>query len=261
MTTRTDRTPDHVEKWLYGCLPGSTVQFRSAENLKSHAEREVWDCSFGLEGSETRSILSIFKPGSRVDVNTSLPPEQAAAKCALAMTELPAFGIPTPSVLGRATVGDQAALLTRKIPRIPWQPDSRIEAARILARIHNLPESNLSESLRHLARISDPREYRTTGAESPAPDAKTLVHGDYFSANIVPTDGGVRIVDWETFGWGDPMWDLGFLIGADRNIPENEAAAVIAEYEQNAPVNRDHLAWHRNRWAEYNAIRRHDPSS
>jgi thiamine kinase-like enzyme len=88
-----------------------------------------------------------------------------------------------------------------------------------------------------------------------------LVHGDNISSNIVPADGGVRIVDWETFGRGDPMWDLGFLVGADSTIMEGEAEAEIAEYQRNAPANRDHPAWHRNRWAEFKAIRRHDPGS
>jgi hypothetical protein len=87
-------------------------------------------------------MLSLCKPGSLIDVNTSMPPEQTAAKCAP----------------GRATVGDQAALLTRKIPLVPWRLGSRIEAARILARIHMQSEGELSEHVRHLARIPDPRE-------------------------------------------------------------------------------------------------------
>jgi aminoglycoside phosphotransferase (APT) family kinase protein len=61
----------------------------------------------------------------------------------------------------------------------------------------------------------DPREERTTGGDAPTSKRKTLVHGDYFSANILSVRDGLKIIDWETFGWGDPMWDLGFLIGAD----------------------------------------------
>jgi hypothetical protein len=88
-----------------------------------------------------------------------------------------------------------------------------------------------------------PREYRTTGGQAPLPESKTLVHGDYFSANILAVPGGLRIIHWETFGWGDPMWDLASLVGADRNIPKNEIRATIAEYEKEAPVNREHLLW------------------
>jgi hypothetical protein len=250
---RIDRLPDHIASWLRACLPVSRGHCFCADNLKNHAEREVWDCSLTVEGVRIGSILSIFKPGSLNGVNTSLPPGLAAKKCALAMSELPSHGIPTPPVLGYAAIGDQAAVLTRKMERGAWRPRSRIEAALILARIHALPERELSEPLRHLVRISDPRERRTTGKESPASERATLVHGDYFSANIIPVENGVCIIDWETFAWGDPMWDLGFLIGADADLPEEEIQAVIAEYERNAPVDRDHLAWHRNRWAEITA--------
>ena len=72
----------------------------------------------------------------------------------------------------------------------------------------------------------------------------------YFSANILPVADGLRVIDWETFGWGDPMWDLGFLVGADRDLPEVDIKAVIAEYEMSAPVDLENLMWHRRRWSE-----------
>lgn len=47
-----------------------------------------------------------------------------------------------------------------------------------------------------------------------APGRQVLVHGDLKSNNILcaPPDS-VRLVDWETAGWGDPRWDLGAVIG------------------------------------------------
>ncbi len=254
------RDTDSVERvphWLSNCLPGAVVQACRAQNIKNGGEREVWDCRFTADGADSAAVLTVFKPGALRSVNTSLPPDQAASKCALAMTELPVFNIPTPRVLGYATVGDQAALLCEKIERIDWEPDSRIEAAGILARIHNLQETSLTESLQELARISDPREHRTTGGQAPQPESRTLVHGDYFSTNILPVAGGLCIIDWETFGWGDPMWDLGFLVGADRNLPQDEIYSTIAEYERHAPVNQEHLLWHRRRWSDYWSKRGH----
>ena len=59
------------------------------------------------------------------------------------------------------------------------------------------------------------------------------------------------VIDWETFGWGDPMWDLGFLIGADRDLPAQEVEAVIAAFAENAPINRNRLMWHRRSWADF----------
>ena len=47
------------------------------------------------------------------------------------------------------------------------------------------------------------------------------------------------------------MWDLGFLVGADRLVPPEEVQDAIAAYESLASVDRCCLAWHQQRWAEY----------
>jgi hypothetical protein len=44
--------------------------------------------------------------------------------------------------------------------------------------------------------------------------ARCLIHGDLKSDNILCSkSGAIRIVDWETSGWGDPRWDIGAIIG------------------------------------------------
>ena len=243
--------PEQVKRWLTACLPHAPAMLGNARNLRKGQEREVWACEFEVGGAETAAILTIFKAGSLASVNTSLPPGPTAQKCALAMIALPALGIPTPRVLGHAVGTGAAALLTERIAPVEWAPRVRIQAATVLARIHTLEEYTLSEPLRELARISDPRETRTTGGGSPKAPVRTLVHGDYFSANILPVEDGLCVIDWETFGWGDPMWDLGFLIGADPNLPDGEVEAVIAQYGSSAPVDRQRLMWHRRRWVDY----------
>ncbi|MBU4200584.1 MAG: aminoglycoside phosphotransferase family protein [Verrucomicrobia bacterium] len=232
-------------------MPQSSVRLNTARYLKKGLEREVWECSFSAVTVDSMANLTVFKPGSLEAVNTSLPPDQAAEKCFLAMSELPDLGIPTPIVLGHAAVDGEAAVLCKKVERTEWVFNTRIAAAHILSRLHNLQESQLSKRLQELARHSDPREYRTTGGQAPQPEHKRLVHGDYFSVNILPVTEGLCIIDWETFGWGDPMWDLGFLIGADRGLTDNEVEAVIVEYESGSAVDRHRLMWHRRRWIDY----------
>ena len=39
----------------------------------------------------------------------------------------------------------------------------------------------------------------------------------------------------------DPVWDLGFLIGADGNLADEGVEAVIAGYAAGATVDRDRL--------------------
>ena len=250
MTTH-EGYPAQVARWLAACLPHAPATLRSVRNLRYGNEREVWDFAFEIDGAETAAILTIFKAGSLQSVNTSLPPGPTAQKCALAMIELPALGIPTPRVLGHAVRQAAAALLTERIVPVEWTPRVRTQAATVLARIHTLEEGTLSEQLRQLARISDPRETRTTGGQGPKAPVRTLVHGDYFSANILPVEDGFCVIDWETFGWGDPMWDLGFLIGADPGLPDDQVEAVIAQYGSSAPLDRQRLMWHKRRWADY----------
>ncbi len=243
--------PDQVERWLALCLPAARATLGRVRNLKHASEREVWECGLEIDGIETAAILSIFKCGSLDSVNTSLPPGPTAQKCALAMIELPALGIPTPRVLGHAVSVGEAAVLTERIVPVKWTPRVRIQAAAVLARLHTLEEHALSAPLRELVRESDPREQRTTGGQGSEVTARTLVHGDYFSANILPVADGLFIIDWETFGWGDPMWDLGFLVGADPGLAEDEVEAVIAQYGAGATVESQRLMWHRHRWADY----------
>lgn len=246
-----ERCPEQVETWLIACLPSRLVTLDRVRNLKRGSEREVWECEFKIEGADISAILSIFKPGSLESVNASLPPGPTAQKCALAMMELSTLGIPTPRVLGHAVGKEEAAVVTERIAPVKWTPSVRIQAAAVLARIHTLEEDALSAPLRELVRASDPREYRTTSGQGPRASVRTLVHGDYFSANILPVADGLFVVDWEAFGWGDPMWDLGFLIGADPGLPEDEVEAVITQYGSGAAVDRWRLMWHKRRWADY----------
>jgi hypothetical protein len=240
----------HVSTWIAACIPGGALSVRSARSLKRNREREVWDCTWDADGTAAEGILSIFKHGSLERVNTSLTPGPAARKCALAQSELSSLGVPTPRLLGAATLEPKAAVLCEKIRRRPWNADARVAAARILARLHCLSLASLSESLQELVRASDPRVSRTTGETAPVPPTLTLVHGDYFAANILVSEAGLRIIDWETLGLGDPMWDLAFLVGAER-MEEGDGEAAIAEYARSAPVDRGRLEWHRRSWIQY----------
>lgn len=47
------------------------------------------------------------------------------------------------------------------------------------------------------------------------------------------------------------MWDLGFLIGADRDLTDEEVEAVIAEYGSRAAIDRHRLMWHKRRWSNF----------
>jgi hypothetical protein len=54
---------------------------------------------------------------------------------------------------------------------------------------------------------------------------------------------------------GDPMWDLAFLVGADRDLDREEVRAVVQEYGRLAPVDAYNLSWHRRSWEIFWKIR------
>src|SRR5262249_50744661 len=82
----------------------------------------------------------------------------------------------------------------------------------------------------------------------------TLVHGDYFSANLLATATGLVIVDWETLAVGDPMADLGWLLGADPGIGEPEVTSVVKAYSTSSSVDESRLGWWRRCWAAFWAL-------
>ncbi len=91
----------------------------------------------------------------------------------------------------------------------------------------------------------------TTGEPPPG---RSLVHGDYFSANLLAAGTSVMVIDWDLAGRGDPMWDLGFLIGADRDLPDAEVEAVLDAYGRESVEERS-LVWHRECWSLFWLLR------
>lgn len=242
---------------MQACLGDENFALADARCIKQTVGREVWQATLAMlstisgPSKPVMIIIVLFKPCSADQINTNLAPGPCAKKCALAMQEMPALGIPTPQVLGEATQADEAAIVMAAIEPTQWISKTRSQAAETLARLHRLPLDQLSTELQALVLDSDPREVRTTGGAAPKPARQTLVHGDYFSANILPQQEGIVVIDWETLGIGDPMWDLGFLIGADRDLDAAEIEQIIAAYTALASVDREQLAWHQHRWQQF----------
>lgn len=145
---------ERLQRWLNHCLPHHPVCLKAARNLRQGIEREVWDCMCQTDAGQLDATLVVFRPGSLKAVNTNLRPELVSEKCFLAMAELPALSIPTPVALGWAVAGGEAAVLYRKAERTEWGSGTRVPAAGVLARLHNLREARLSRRLQELVRLS-----------------------------------------------------------------------------------------------------------
>ena len=115
-----------------------------------------------------------------------------------------------------------------------FMPAARIEAARVLARLHTIRLSDLSEELAELVRRSTPNRERLGEVPGEPPlRTTTLQHGDYFPVNFAASGDTVRILDWDLLAVGDPMWDLAFLLNVDDSREAREGVdteAVLQAY-------------------------------
>ena len=150
--------------------------------------------------------------------------------------ELCKFGVPTPTMSGHASKGEMAAIVYEKVQARPWTATTGLKAAESLARLHRIAISEVGDELAGLVRSSAPNRDRTlngvkdyrdleesasnwrteylglageiewlvAGGE-PQSGMESLVHGDYFSRNLLPSDEGLKIVDWDCLALGDPM--------------------------------------------------------
>jgi len=270
-----------VRCWIERCLPGHRIDLLRCRDLSGGSGCDVWDCTISLEGHTQLAVLKIFKPG--FEDTSGLGPVETARKCALLLSELPGLSVPVPGLMGFAVWGKMAAVLSQRTAAIEWRGDTRIEAAQILARFHGIALDDLSGELAALIARSSPNRGRVFRAlmtarkrlddhivgwsskypelstamqelaDSGEPFAKqsTLVHGDYFSANLLLGPDGLYVIDWELAALGDPMWDLAFLIGADRDVSREEVEAVLREYRKTSSVDAESLGWHRRCWDAY----------
>jgi len=233
-------------RWLKRCLGTREASVESACTMSRGSGCHVWDCRLGGEAV----VLKAYAPG--FDDYSGLGPVGTARKHALALMELSTFGVPTPRCLGLAVEGDEAAIVMEKVETIPFMRPHRVEGARVLARLHSVQTRDLGHDLADLVSRSTPNRGRVGEvADEPRLRETALQHGDYFSVNLGATGGGLRVLDWDLMAMGDPMWDLGFLLEADRGVSAAESKEVIAAYAAIRDVNRERLEWQRACWRAF----------
>jgi aminoglycoside phosphotransferase (APT) family kinase protein len=237
---------ERVHTWLRRCLRQEATDVRDHRTLRGYSGCVTYVC----EADAGRMVLKLYAPGC--DDYSCLGPVGTARKHTLALQELPALGIPAPRCLGFAADGEEAAIAMEWLEIEPVTPRGHLEAARVLARLHQASPAALSPELADLVVRSTPNRDRIGDAPDEPPLRETaLQHGDYFPPNLAPGKRCLRVLDWDLLACGDPMWDLGFLVSAERELPAEEAEAVIAAYQEVRPIDAARLAWQRECWEGY----------
>ncbi len=223
--------------------------------------------------------IKVYEEG--MDDYSGLGPVDTARKHFLALVELEQFGLSVPQVVGMKASGDRAALVCETVERRDWAPSDRRKGAAMLKRLHQVRLSGLSQELQVLVMRSRPNRNRIARgvvefagtldqarpdwrlshrelAESaerilrskePTCPQPTLVHGDFFSKNLLAVDGGVVVIDWDLLAMGDPMWDLGHLMCADRCLSEGDRNEVLTVYGPG--IDAANLRWHEAVWRTF----------
>ncbi|GBD85663.1 phosphotransferase enzyme family protein [bacterium BMS3Abin02] len=236
-------------------------------------------CRVRTRAGEKDLHIKIYKRG--MDDYSGLGPIDTARKHSLALVEVPRFGIRVPQVIGMKASGGEAAIVSETVGGGDWAHSARLRAAGALSRLHRIRPSDLSGDLQTLVRRSRPNRDRIVrgiaeysgqlnlrhpgwhleradlaqeargvlASEEPDCSSPTLVHGDFFSRNLLAVDGGVVVIDWDLLALGDPVWDLGHLLCADRCVAGDERREVLASY--GAGVAQDRLRWHEAAWTAF----------
>ena len=280
METEDDKmlAPESVRDCISRCLGLEIHSILEIRELRDRSGREVLDCRYRVGTATERSILKAYHKG--FDDDSELGVANVARKAHLSSLELAASSIRIPKVLDSYLSEDFACVLMERLEQTQWEDRTRVAAAEILARLHSLPLNSLSNDLQKLITDSKPNRDRgrlgvmarsqfldrnypgwreqypdlSRSATAIVRDAEpvspmvTLVHGDFFSVNLIPTVDGLFVIDWDLLALGDPMWDLGFLVGADAGVTDKETEEVISAYQRTRPIDEDVLGWQMSCW-------------
>jgi len=144
---------------------------------------------------------------------------------------LPALGLDTPAFAG--ATGD--LLLLEWVDGIPlWQSGDVADwqaAARWLARLH---ATTIARPLPRAAFRAPADVLRHPAAERLAALPPVPIHGEFYPANVLVSDGRIRPLDFETFGLGAGVLDIAALTSGDW--PGDEPARIEAAYVEALPA-------------------------
>jgi thiamine kinase len=165
-------------------------------------------------------------------------------------------------------------LVTEFLPGPPWQGDL-VEAARLLRRVHSHHPQGLfrqlpvgtDELMTHAELILD---WGGTDLDLPRPTPgvagvrDALVHTDCGPGNMISTPQGLRLIDWQCPGIGDPVEDLACftspaiqILYLRRPLRSAEVATMLTAYDEPQTIDRFHQLRHAHHWrmAAYCAAR------
>ena len=241
----------------------------------------LWNDTFRVRGAGFDWVVKHYHAGGGASLFPILPDAEAESLRALSGLEI----APEPVDFFR-TGRDAPVLVYAYWPGTPWREDV-VPVADLLRRLHAIPTEDL-RGFRDLP--SDPgailaqgddllreagdddltarlRSLRPMPADGPILERRSLVHTDVGAGNLIAGPEGIRLIDWQCPGVGDPAEDVwaflspGFQVLFDHaplNQPECEAF-VKAYDREGTPARLRYLSpYFAYRLTAYCCLRSHD---
>ncbi|MDA0745437.1 MAG: phosphotransferase [bacterium] len=202
-----------------------------------------WNDNVRVHGPDIDWVVKHYRTNPRTSLFPVLPQAEA-----LALETLHQKNIAPDPV---AFFPDAGPVLVYKYwPGDPWR-ENVIPVANLLYCLHNLPVQNL-QGFRHLPvepstilaqgdallknvpednLVSSLRDRRPTPASTPAPKHFSLLHTDVGAGNLIVGPDGLRLIDWQCPGIGDPTEDVWAFLSPAFQILFDRAPLSLQDRE------------------------------
>ncbi len=204
-----------------------------------------WNDNFRVTGAGVDWVVKHYRKEQRESLFPNLPDSEARA------LETLRFAGVAPEPVAFSPSDDGAPILVYKYwPGGPWREDV-VPVARLLHRLHRVPADRLDgfralpvdpegilEQGDHLLTpvpqnelATRLRSVRPAPVNGPALERLSLVHTDVGAGNLIAGPGGIRLIDWQCPGIGDPAEDLWAFLSPAFQILFNHAPLTLQERE------------------------------
>ena len=222
-----------------------------------------WNQVYRLQGPGVDWVVKVYRQARPQTLFPILPEAEACALQTLKGTDIaPDFVAFFPAMDGQ----NPDLLVYDYLPGATWATDVA-PVARLLHRLHNRPVNanlnwrSLAVTPGELLAAGDAllatvagspngrrlRARRPPVRRTPPLPARRLVHGDSGNGNLIVTPAGLRLIDWQCPGLGDPAEDLNCFLSPVfqslyNHLPLSEAQQqrFLASYADAATIERYH---------------------
>ncbi|WP_424943779.1 phosphotransferase [Aliiroseovarius crassostreae] len=186
----------------------------------------VWRVGAG----ERDHICKLYQPENHSPLFGNDPDLEA-----IALTALAGEGI-APRLISRLECDAGKSLAYSYLPGPQWRGDVG-HVARLMSRLHAVPAPDALPRIRSSpdALVAQTREMQPDmvaidlGGELPPEPQPVFLHGDVVPGNLVETDDGLRLIDWQCPAAGDPCLDIAIFLSPAMQVIYGHRALSDAE--------------------------------